>query len=93
MKRRDDLPQPLNAQERLLYAIAVRVDILIEQVNSVVEHIAKQDNVATTNHKTIESTSVEKTVAKPVQKVEVKAEVEAKPAPKRAPRKVAKKEE
>lgn len=68
MKRVDELPQPLNAQERFLHAIAVRQNILIEQMNSVVEYIAKEKNVATTNHKAVESVSVAKPVEKPAPK-------------------------
>jgi hypothetical protein len=47
----EPVEQPLNATERFLYAVAVRLDVLIEQNNSIIEHIAKQDGVATTNAK------------------------------------------
>lgn len=46
-----ELEQPLSANERFLYAVAVRLDVLIEQVSSIVEHIAKQDEVAVTESK------------------------------------------
>ena len=78
MTKLDDLQQPLNSMERFLYAIAVRQNIIIEQNNSIIEHLAKRDNVATTNNVSDES-PIEATIAA----------VEApKPAPrKRAPRK------
>lgn len=49
MPNRNELPEPLNAQERLLYAIAHRQDILIEQMNSVIEHLSTRDKVAVTS--------------------------------------------
>ena len=42
------LQEPLNAEERYLYGINVRLSILIEQMNSFLEHIAKKDEVAVT---------------------------------------------
>lgn len=72
----DDLQPPLNSMERFLYAIAVRQDIIIEQNNSIIEHLAKRDNVATTNNVSDET---------PIKAV---VEEAPKPAPrKRAPRK------
>lgn len=71
------IEQPLNSNERFLYAIAHRLDIIIEQNNSIIDHISKQDKVAVTNHKSEEKQPEPK---------------QAKPEPKkRAPRK--KKEE
>ena len=49
----EKLENPLNSMERYLHAIAVRLDIVIEQNNSIIEHIAKQDKVAVTEHKTV----------------------------------------
>lgn len=46
------LEQPLNANERFLYAIAMRLEVLIDQVSALSEHIAKRDGVATQNHTT-----------------------------------------
>lgn len=40
------LQEPLNAEERYLYGINVRLSILIEQMSSLLEHIAKKDDVA-----------------------------------------------
>lgn len=63
-KRREDLQEPLNSTERYLHAIAVRQDILIEQVNSIIEHLAKKDNVATTNHNVVDAPAEEKPAPK-----------------------------
>lgn len=46
--RKPPLGEPLNANERFLHGIALRLDILIEQMSSLVEHIAERDGVATT---------------------------------------------
>jgi hypothetical protein len=56
------IPEPLNANERLLYAIVIRQDILIEQLSSIVEHISKKDEVA------IEITKVVEAVVEPIPK-------------------------
>ena len=40
------LQEPLNAEERYLYGINVRLSILIEQMSSFLEHISKKDDVA-----------------------------------------------
>lgn len=40
------LQEPLNAEERYLYGINVRLSILIEQMSSLLEHIASKDEVA-----------------------------------------------
>lgn len=44
------LDEPLNATERYLYACAVRLDALCDMVSSLIEHIAKQNGVATTTN-------------------------------------------
>jgi hypothetical protein len=46
MSRVDEVESPVNANERFLYAIAMRLGILIEQVSAITEHLAKQSNVA-----------------------------------------------
>jgi hypothetical protein len=48
MKKKLELEAPLSANERFLYAVAVRLDVLIEQVSSIIEHISKEDEVAVT---------------------------------------------
>ena len=50
----NEVPQPLNARERLLHAIVVRQNILIEQLSSIIEHIAKKDHVALENNQVTE---------------------------------------
>ena len=40
------LDEPLNMEERYLYGINARLSILIEQMSSLLEHIATKDNVA-----------------------------------------------
>lgn len=50
MTKLDDVQTPLNSMERFLYAIVVRQDIIIEQNNSIIEHLSKQGGVATTTH-------------------------------------------
>lgn len=42
--------QPLNAQEEYLYATVVRLDALCNMMSSLIEHIAKKDEVATTTN-------------------------------------------
>lgn len=50
-KKELELESPLSANERFLYAVAVRLDVLIEQVSSIVDHIAKEDKIAVTESK------------------------------------------
>jgi DNA-binding MltR family transcriptional regulator len=61
------IPEPLNAQERLLYAMVVRQNIMIEQMSSIIEHISKKDGVA------VEETKVVEEVVKPTRKRTTKA--------------------
>lgn len=57
------MEQPLNANERFLYQVAIRLDVIIEQNNSIIEHLGKKDNVAVTNQKV--ETKVEESAEKP----------------------------
>jgi hypothetical protein len=41
-----ELPSPLNAHESYLYGINVRLEVLIEQLSSLVEHIAQKEGVS-----------------------------------------------
>lgn len=75
----EKLNEPLNAQERFLYAIAVRLEAIIEQNNSIIEVLANEKNVAIT------STKVENTP--------VKEEVVAEEKPKQTTRRTRKKVE
>lgn len=67
---------PMNANERLLHAIVLRQEVMIEQLNSLINHIAEKEGVATTDNK------VEEKVA----------EVQEEPKPKTRTRKTVKKE-
>ncbi|RJE47675.1 MULTISPECIES: hypothetical protein [unclassified Dehalobacter] len=57
MERKLDIP--LNANERYLYAICMRLDALIEMMNSFIQVYANQNNLATTQN------VVEEKVTKP----------------------------
>ncbi len=71
MKKVEQLEQPLNANERFLYAVAMRLEILIDQVSAISEHLATRDNVAVTSN-----VATEKRVEEKVQPVaEVKPKV------------------
>ena len=48
-----EIPTPVNANESLLYGINVRLDALINQMSSLLEHIAKEKGIAT---ETVKST-------------------------------------
>lgn len=49
-----NLEQPLNAEERYLYEINVRLNILIEMFSSFLDVYAKQNQVATTSNEVVE---------------------------------------
>lgn len=42
---------PMNANERLLHAIVLRQDVLIEQMSSLIQHFANKDGIAVTEEK------------------------------------------
>lgn len=74
------LDNPLNANERYLHAIATRLDVLIDQLSAISEHLAKDSGV------TVENVVVEEQV----KEEKVKEEVVEKPTPvkrKRTPKK------
>lgn len=52
------LEQPLNAEERYLYEINVRLNILIEMFSSFLDVYAKQNQVATTSNEVVEEVTV-----------------------------------
>lgn len=62
------LGEPMNANERFLYAIAVRLDAIIEQNNSIIDALAKEKKIAVTETK-VEETKVK---AEPKQEAPVK---------------------
>ena len=45
MRKLSDL-QPMNSNERFLYELIIRQNIIIEQLSSIIEHIGKKDGVA-----------------------------------------------
>ena len=55
------LQEPLNAEERYLYGINVRLSILIEQMSSFLDHIAKKDEVAVQETVQMLETVIDKT--------------------------------
>ena len=71
-KRFEEMEQPMNAMERFLYAMIIRQDVVIEQLSSIVEHLAKKDEVAVTSNK-VETTKVQ------VEPEPVKEEVKEEP--------------
>lgn len=44
-----DVSKPLNANERYLHAMVVRLDALCNMVSSLLEYIAKQEGIAVDN--------------------------------------------
>ena len=44
------LDEPLNANERFLYGIAIRLEVLIEMFSSFLEEYAKDNNIASTSN-------------------------------------------
>lgn len=58
-----DVDQPMNANERYLYGLNVRLNILIEQVSAITRYIAEKDGVAVTK------TEVQEEEVKPVEPV------------------------
>jgi hypothetical protein len=52
----EKLEIPLNAQERYMYNICVRLDALIHMMSSFVEVYANQNNITTTNNEVKDET-------------------------------------
>lgn len=57
MNETNKLETPLNANERYLHAVCVRLDALIHMFSSFLEVYAKQNNLATTSNTVTEDTS------------------------------------
>lgn len=51
MKAIPKLDNPLNAQERMLYGINIRLSVLIEMFSSFLEVYANEEGIATTSNK------------------------------------------
>jgi len=45
----NDLNKPVNVSEKYLYGINMRLEVLIEQMTSLLNYIAVKENVAVTN--------------------------------------------
>lgn len=67
------MQEPLNSNERYLHGINVRLEVLIEQMSSVIEFIAKQNN--DTVQENVKEVKVEEVK---VETIEVKEEVKPK---------------
>ena len=86
MRKLSDL-QPMNSNERFMYEMIIRQNIMIEQLSSIVDHIGKKDGVAV---QATEDTTIDVEVLKGVDKEfeQVKEVVEAKPKARRTREKV-----
>lgn len=73
----NDIDKPLNVNERYLYNINMRLNILIEMMSSFLEVYAAQNKVATVNNKVVEKKAVKsKTVEQNVEKPKRKKKTE-----------------
>ena len=55
----DKLQEPLNAEERYLHGVNIRLNIIIDMLSSIVGFIANQNNVAVTENKIVEDVEIE----------------------------------
>jgi hypothetical protein len=53
-KDRIEVDEPVNVQERYLYAMVLRLDALCNMVSSLMEHIASKEGIAVENNTVIE---------------------------------------
>lgn len=73
----NDIDKPLNVNERYLYNINIRLNILIEMMSSFLEVYAAQNKVATVSNKVVEKKVVKpKTVEQNVEKPKRKKKTE-----------------
>jgi len=56
----NNVPEPVNAQERYLHATVIRLDALCHMVDSIVKHIAEKEKVTTVDNKVEENPVIEK---------------------------------
>lgn len=54
-----NIDEPLNAQERYLHGINIRLNILIEIFSSFIDAYANQNNIATTSNTVVENNNVD----------------------------------
>lgn len=55
-----EIDEPCNANERFLYGINMRLNILIEQMSGLLKLLAEQDGIATTTNTVVEEVPVKK---------------------------------
>ena len=55
MRDMRDLEQPLNANERYLHAIAIRLDAIVHMLSCLTEVYAEQNSIPITENKVIDS--------------------------------------
>lgn len=67
-KRLEEVEEPLSANERFLYAMIQRQDVIIEQLSSIIEYIASKESVATQNNKTEDKPAPKRTARKTASK-------------------------
>ena len=59
MRDMRDMDEPLNAEERYLHGVNMRLNIIIEMLSSIIGFIANQNNVAVTENKVVEEVKIE----------------------------------
>ena len=59
MRDMRDMDEPLNAEERYLHGVNMRLNIIIEMLSSIIGFIANQNNVAVTENKVVEDVEIE----------------------------------
>lgn len=74
MKKFPEPPyKPVNASEHMLHGILIRIDALCHMMNSLIEHVAERDGVATTStEEVITSTKEVKEIVEAKQKPKAK---------------------
>lgn len=50
MRKTYDFDEPVNSNERYLYAIAVRMDAMCSMLSSIIEYIADKEKIAVTSN-------------------------------------------
>jgi hypothetical protein len=51
MSKLTHIQEPLNVQEQYLYGINIRLEVLIDQISSLLQHIASTQNVSVEENK------------------------------------------
>lgn len=63
-KQLNEVEEPLSANERFLYAMIQRQDVIIEQLSSIIEFIASKEKVAVQSNKTEDKPAPKRTARK-----------------------------